>query len=479
MVNASFTESGNCPLCVDMDGTLLRTDTLHEKVLALLRQDVRHAGRMLFWLLKGRAHFKRKVSDHAQFIAESLPLTAAFVEYLRHEREGGRSLVLATAADERTARQVAARFAIFDEVIATDGETNLKGRQKLARLVQRFGERQFDYAGNSRADLPIWRAARQAILVNVTPRLAEEARQQARVTRIFEERTSLLATMAGVLRVHHWPKNLLLFVPAIAGHQLDRVAILGQLLLGFLAFCFCASGVYVVNDLHDLEADRQHHSKRSRPFASGQVAIGTGFWLAPLLLATAAACASFLPLMFQIYLGIYCGAALLYSWGLKRVVMLDVFVLAGLYTLRMLAGHGASGIGYSNWLLGFSLFVFLSLALLKRYIELRRLTSDGGAAGRGYVANDAHIVSALGMACGCVSALVLALYINSQEVHLLYARPWVLLFICPLLLYWVSRTWLLASRDLLNDDPVVFALKDWSSYCVGGIIALFVWMATG
>ena len=295
---------------------------------------------------------------------------------------------------------------------------------------------------------------------------------------MFERAATGWSIWKRVLRVHQWPKNILLLVPAITGHRLAEPEILLHIALGIVAFCFCASSVYVVNDLHDLEADRRHRTKRDRPMASGRFPLSAGLLLAPVLLALGVLCGLWLPPMFLTYLTLYYLSSTVYSWTLKKVVLLDVFVLAGLYTLRILAGHGATGIGYSNWLLGFSVFTFLSLALLKRYIELHRSTPSTELAGRGYHAGDLQVVLVMGLASGYLAALVMALYINSKEVMELYHTPTLLLFICPLILYWVSRVWLLATRDQIDDDPVVFALKDKTSYAVGALVGLVIWLAS-
>lgn len=467
-------------MCVDLDGTLLRADTLHENLLAFLRKHPWQAWRLVQWLLKGKAQFKQRLTEHCVVAVEGLPFADEFVEFLRTEHARGRRLVLATAADESIARRVAAHFSFFDQILASDGRTNLGGTRKMARLIERFGEKGFDYAGNSSADLPIWKAAKEAIVVGASRAVECKARSQGNVVRVFGHRAGWLETLPRLLRLHQWPKNVLLIVPAITGHKLEDVEILMRVALGMVAFCLCASSVYVVNDLHDLEADRRHRTKRSRPFAAGEFSLVGGLALAPLLLLLGFVLALWLPPMFRFYLAAYCVTSTLYSWVLKRIVLLDVFTLAGLYSLRILAGHGATGIGYSNWLLGFSLFTFLSLALLKRYIELHRLkvVEDEKLAGRGYRAGDLQVVLAMGLVSGYLSALVLALYINSKEVVELYRHPTLLLFICPLLLYWVSRVWLLATRDRIDDDPVVFALKDKSSYAVGALVALFIWLAS-
>jgi len=282
------------------------------------------------------------------------------------------------------------------------------------------------------------------------------------------------------LRLHQWAKNLLVLIPVIAGHKLGDSYVLAQACLGVVAFCFCASSVYVINDLTDLESDRAHPTKRQRPFAAGQLSVVQGWFAATLLAITSVACGFFLPPMFLVDLVIYYLVAILYSSLIKKMLLLDVFALAGLYTLRILAGQGATGIICSSWLLGFSMFLFLSLAILKRYIELHRVNLAGrtAAAGRGYFTGDLPMLLSLGPLSGWLAVLVLSLYINSEDVHLIYHHPLRLLLVCPLLLYWISRVWLLATRDLLHDDPVIFALKDWVSYIVGGLTAFLIWFAS-
>jgi 4-hydroxybenzoate polyprenyltransferase len=298
--------------------------------------------------------------------------------------------------------------------------------------------------------------------------------------RSFGEARNPVRLWLRTLRVHQWAKNILIFLPIVAGHKLMDAGVMGQGLLAMASFCLCASSVYIVNDLLDLEADRSHGTKCRRPFAAGDVPASHGLIAAPLLLAGGIACGWFLPPMFLLYLAAYYFVSMLYSWVLKKEALLDVFALASLYTIRVLAGHGATGIRYSSWLLGFSMFLFLSLALLKRYIELHRLRQAGGEAstGRGYIIGDLALVLCIGTLSGWISALVLSLYIGSEDVRVLYRDPLRLLFICPLLLYWISRIWFLATRGAIDDDPVTFALKDKTSYILGVLAALFVWLAT-
>jgi 4-hydroxybenzoate polyprenyltransferase len=468
------------PLCVDMDGTLLRTDSLVECFVALLRRRPWRLLQIPFWLLRGRAFLKRQMAEHAPVDVDLFPFHEELLEFLQGEARSGRHLILATGADESIGRRVAAHFGIFVEVLGSDGLTNLTGRRKAALLVERYGRGGFDYAGNSNTDLAVWREAAGQIVVSRSAQLGHRVRQLGGAVTIFRASESFIRAFFRALRIHQWVKNVLIFIPVLAGHRLKDPAVVVQTLLAMAAFSLCASGIYVANDLHDIESDRRHPTKRRRPFASGHLSLQIGLALAPLLAAAGLLVGLACPPQFLIYLGIYLVAASAYSWALKRVVLLDVFVLAGLYTLRILAGHGATGIPYSSWLLGFSMFVFLSLALLKRYIELRRLASHGTerAAGRDYQAADAPGIYSLGATSGYLAVLVLALYINSEDVRLLYRQPLLLLFICPLLLYWVSRIWVLAARRQIDDDPVLFALKDKVSYLVGGIALLFVWLAT-
>ena len=468
------------PLCVDLDGALLPVDTLQESLVCFLKHHPWQAWRILSWLAQGRAVLKQRLAGAAPLDFSKLPVTEDFLRFLREQQAQGRKLILATGADFSTAQRAANHFGMFSEVMASDGTVNLTGHLKRRRLVEKFGEGKFDYAGNSRADLPVWRAARQSIFVNAPAGLQRRLGDQQPAELVFGESTGRLAIWARALRLHQWTKNFLVFVPVISGHKLMDLPTLRDAALGMAAFCACASSVYLINDLEDLESDRMHPTKRERPFASGQLPPVAGLVAAPLLLLAGLAFSRFLPPTFLVYLAVYYVTAILYSQAIKKMVLLDVFTLAGLYTLRILAGLAATGIRYSSWLLGFSMFLFLSLALLKRYIELHRLNLDGGHAvtGRGYVTGDLPLLLSLGLVCGGLATLVLALYVNSDEVRLLYEHSLRLLLICPLLLYWISRVWLLATRSKLHDDPVFFAVKDSTSYLIGALALAVLWLAT-
>jgi 4-hydroxybenzoate polyprenyltransferase len=326
----------------------------------------------------------------------------------------------------------------------------------------------------------VWAGAREAIVVNAGRSLISRAGRIARVGKCFPSKTSTIAALFKALRPHQWVKNLIVFVPIITSHQIAFWPLLAGA-AAFTAFCFCASGGYVLNDLMDLDADRHHPVNRRRPFAAGNLPLPVGLLLVPLLLGVSALVAFQDTKPFVALLGLYLVVTTVYSSHLKRVAMLDVFILAGLYTLRLIAGHVVTGIEYSAWLLVFSMFIFLSLALMKRFRELLTLQEHNktDAKGRGYTVGDRELVATLGLVSGYLAVLVLALYVNNPKVVELYRHPLLLLLICPLMLYWISRAWMLAHRGQMHTDPVVFALKDWPSYVIGALTLAVMWFATG
>ena len=452
------------PLCVDLDGTLIRTDLLVESMLSLLRANPLYLFRFPGWLLGGKARFKREIADRATVDIAALPYDARMLEWL-HGDAATRRRVLCTASDRKFADAVAAHVGAFDEVLASDGVHNLSGHSKARRLSELFGDRGFDYAGNERRDLPVWGRARRAIVVNASASVTRQAERVGRIERVFERGGSRSRAWLKALRLHQWLKNLLVFLPLMTAHLMFRPGAVLQSSLAFLSFCLCASGVYLLNDLLDLEADRQHPRKRLRPFAAGTLPLAAGLVAAPLLTLAAFALALAISKLFALALACYYLLTLAYSFVLKRIALLDTIVLAGLYTTRIIAGTFALRIPLSFWLLAFSMFLFLSLAMIKRYTELRLLlqSGDSRAAGRGYAVDDLALVQSLGAASGYLAVLVLALYINSTASEALYRHPVVLWMLCPLLLYWISRAWLIAHRGDMHDDPVVFAVSDRTS----------------
>jgi 4-hydroxybenzoate polyprenyltransferase/phosphoserine phosphatase len=454
---------GGVPLVVDLDGTLLRTDLLHESAVRAVVCAPRAALSAVPDLIRGdRAALKRRLAVAAPVDAEALPFRDEVLAYLREEKARGRRLVLATAADEQFARPVAEKAGLFDELLASDGRRNLGGETKRAELVARFGEKGFDYVADRRADLPVFRSARKAVLVGPGVRLRSEVEEAGTpVAALLPDEGPKGRTLLSAIRVRQWIKNLLVFVPLVTAHVFTPAAF-GAAALAFVALSLLASAVYLLNDLADLPADRRHPSKRTRPIATGRLPIRTAVALVPALLAGAAAVTFTLPPGARLLLLAYLGATTLYTLLLKRKVLVDVFTLAFLYTLRVLLGGAATGVLVSPWLLAFSVFFFLSLAFVKRASELVSVRERGlgSAAGRDWRAVDGSTVPVLGAASGYLSAVVLAIYIHSDVTKRLYAHPGWLWLLVPILLYWVSRLWVLVGRGEMDDDPVLFAARD-------------------
>ena len=468
------------PLIIDLDGTLIHTDMLHESALRTLRDKPAEVLRIPFLLARGKAVLKRRLAQHGEFDVASLPYNTALLDWLRQERSSGRKLILCTASDRSIADAIASHLGVFDEVMASDGVINLAGKNKADALVERFGKAGYDYAGNSHADLPVWRSARRAVVVNAPADLARRAADCCEVERSFAPPGAGLKVWRKVLRVHQWLKNLLLFVPLFAAHQFTDTANWVPLLLAFIAFSLCASSVYIANDLLDLESDRQHPRKRNRPFASGQVPAWQGVLVAPVLLLASAAVAWNVGGTFFAWLAGYFVLTCVYSWLLKRIMLVDCLALAMLYTLRIVAGAAALSMQLSFWLLAFSVFLFLSLAYVKRYAELQVQILHGKkkAHGRGYYTTDAPLIQMLGVCAGYAALMVLALYLNSETVLTLYRSPEFVWGAVPVMLFWVSWMWMQAHRGRMHDDPLVFAVKDKASLFAGACFAAVLAVGT-
>lgn len=449
-------------LCVDLDGTLSRTDTLIEILLMLVKQKPLAVLLLPFWLMRGRAAFKAAIARAVRFDPEALAYNEELVDWLRTEKAAGRRIVLATAADERIARSIAEHLGIFDDVIASEGTANRKGKAKAEALREAYGA--FVYVANSDVDVPVWEAAEEAVLVAGSPASGKRLTKRVAFARVFGPSSERPAwrLWARQLRVHQWAKNALIFVPLILAHQVANPEKLTLAVMAFLAFSLCASSVYVLNDLLDLGSDRRHATKKNRPFAAGALPLETGFVAIPILLLPAFAIALAIDIGFAAVLAGYCGLTLAYSLELKRQAVVDVFMLAGLYTIRLFAGGVVAGVHLSPWLLAFSIFLFLSLAIVKRVGELQGLPPDSVRAlhGRGYGRDDLPILTALGVAAGYASVVIFALYINSPVARTLYPSHAYLWLFIPLILFWISRVWLLTWRGEMHDDPIVFALKD-------------------
>ncbi len=464
LANDSSNPRERLPLCVDLDGTLLKTDTLIEGLLAITRRRPFELLKLPRWLLEGRARFKRRVADVVDLDVQHLPANRDLLHYLMDQERQGREIILATGADSRVAEGISRRFPIFSRVVSSDGDTNLTGSAKARLLEELFGTRGFVYAGNCRSDLKVWKKAEGAIVVG-TERLANEARNVVTIDKHFRRSRSRLKAIIREIRLYQWVKSLLVFVPLIGAHRLAEVDLLWRACLAFLALSLCASAGYVLNDLFDLESDRMHPGKRNRPLASGEVPVRAALALVPIFLTAGILLGALLSGRFVALLMFYCVSTISYTLVLKRVALLDVFILAGLYALRLFAGELVTGVPVSDWLLVMCIFAFLSLALLKRYSELCLDVDDQKMRkARGYLQTDKQTLLTLGLGAGCVASLVLGLYVQSGAVTTLYSRPRLLWLLCPLALFWMARVWLLASRGLVHHDPVLFAVKDRVSY---------------
>ncbi|MDS9468640.1 UbiA family prenyltransferase [Paracoccus sp. MBLB3053] len=451
-------------LVVDMDGTLIKSDSLHETLLRLVVEHPIPSIGLPGLVTRGKPEFKRLVADRKILAPDNLPYNEAVIEMVRRARAEGRTTALVSAADHRQVEVVAAHLGLFDLAVGTGamaaGAGNIAGSGKAALLRQTFGEKGFDYIGDSRADLPVWAAARDAYVVGPSTGLHKAAEEHGLRLIAVDKPGPRWRPALRAMRPHQWSKNFLVLLPALAAHDLSA---LGPALIAMLIFCFVASSVYLLNDLIDLPSDRAHPRKRLRPFASGALKIRDGLMLAAgLMVVSLLLSLALLPPLFLAVLALYFVTTFAYSIWLKRKVLIDVVTLAGLYTLRIIAGAAATGIILSPWLLGFSMFIFFSLAAIKRQAELTDFGKNGDEkpAGRGYMASDLPVVRGIAISAGQAAVLVFALYVNSTAIEDLYKRPELMWLICPILLYWLGRMELMTHRGYMSDDPIVFAARD-------------------
>ena len=465
------------PLCIDLDGTLLNSDVLLESAFAQLKEAPMAVLNWPRWLADGKAKLKAKMAERVELDIETLPYNQPLLTFLQEQKALGRPLILVTAAHRRLAEPIAEHLGLFDEVLATDGNRNLAGRHKAEALVERYGERGFDYAGNAAVDLAVWQHARRALVVNASSSIAQQASAVCEVERVFSPLEKPWRPWVKALRLYQWLKNVLIFTPLVAGHVWDQPDKVLLAVLAFLSFGLCASSVYLLNDLLDLTSDRRHPRKCRRPFAAGTLPIAQGVAAIPMLLIVAFGLSLLITPEFTAVLATYYVFTLAYSLRLKRSLMLDAVVLAGLYTLRIIAGAAAVHIMPSFWLLAFSMFLFLSLALVKRYSELWTMRERGelSARGRGYRVDDLGVLQSLGSASGYLAVLVLALYVNTETSRELYGQPMAIWLLCPVLLYWISWVWLVTHRGEMHDDPIVFAVTDrHSRYALLACLLIFL-----
>lgn len=471
--------SNTRPLCVDLDGTLVKSDTLLDSTLILARRKPALLPALVRLAFRGKAQFKQFVTSQVTLDVNRLPYNRPLLEYLRIEHDLGRKIYLATGADRALAHRIAAHLHIFEGVLASDGELNLVGASKLKTLKRQFPDGGFDYIGNATADLPLLQCAGQAMVANPewTLRLGLRARK-LNITRQFNDQPPWWKALVKAARLHQWAKNTLIFLPLLLAHTLYLRGVMNAL-LAFFCFSFCASATYLLNDLLDLEADRAHPQKRFRPFAAGELSVLTGISLSLIFLLLAFVGLTQLPQQFTFWILFYLLVTNAYSFALKRIALVDVFVLSGLYTLRMLAGAAATSTPISHWLAGLSVFLFLSLAMVKRYSELQNLRARGAtpANGRGYLLVDTDQLRSFGTASAYSAVVVFSIYITGHDVEALYRHPGRMWIIDPLMLLWLSRVWLLASRGEMDEDPVVFAVTDRMSILIGIAVLIVALLA--
>ena len=463
-------------LVVDLDGTLLKSDMLHESFWNAFAQRASTPVKSVTQLLTGKAALKSYLASEAVIDIASLPYDDEVIKYINEHRANGGKVALVTATDQLLADQIAQHLQIFDEVHGSNNGVNLKGAVKAKFLAEHFGRGNFSYIGDALADVPVWEVSEKAITVNASDAVRRKAEALGITVEHLETTRRSWDSYFKALRPHQWSKNILIFVPMLAAHKLDLSSFLSSC-LAFVAFSLIASSVYIVNDLLDLNSDRIHPRKRSRPFASGAIPIVHGIQIAILCLLIGFAIAVFLGSVFLIVIGAYYMTTLAYSLVFKRKIIIDICVLAGLYTMRIFAGGAALGIDLSIWLLAFSVFFFLSLAAVKRQAELVDLgkRKETMISGRGYETHDLPIIAMISVASGYISVLVMMLYINSPNVTILYQTPEILWGVCCILLYWLTRTIMLTHRGRMHDDPVIFAATDRiSQICFLAMLGLMI-----
>ncbi|MGH1487475.1 MAG: UbiA family prenyltransferase [Cellvibrionaceae bacterium] len=466
------------PLIVDLDGSLIKTDLLYETFIKAFYAKPWIIFFVPLWVLSGKVRLKKELANIVDLKTQNLPWNQELVEYLSLQHAKGREIVLCTGSWHGLAKKVASHFDFFSDVYGTDDSVNLTGSEKAKFLLEKYGENEFAYVGNESKDLKVWRYADSAILVADSGSLKNTVEKTCTLEKhISSERKLSIKTILKQMRVHQWVKNSLVFVPLVTSHQ-TNIELLMMASLAFIAYSLCASATYIFNDLADLEADRDHDRKKFRPLASGDLSILQGVLISIVLLSASLLISLQISVWFLWSLCAYIAITLSYSFKLKRMQTLDITVLASLYTLRIISGAIAISLLPSFWLLAFSMFVFLCLAIVKRLSEIiknkEKYADDTKISGRGYYIADFHVLMSLATASGMLSILVFAMYINSPEVASLYSEPYALWLICPLFAYWIIRVLIMASRGEIDEDPIVFAIKDKRSWVTGAIIFLII-----
>lgn len=463
-------------LYVDLDGTFTKADLLFESLISSIKNKPFVLFYIFFWILRGRAYLKHKLSLFGNVDVKSLPLNEEFYRFLLDEKRNGRTIVLATASNEKFAKMVCDEFDIFSSYLSSDDTINLKGESKLRRIQAE--NKIFSYAGNSVEDFIIFAESEESYLVNPTD-AARKIALTTSTTRAFDDKPQSGSVWLKQLRVHQWIKNILIFVPLfVSGSFLHQQPFVLSL-AGFLSFSLLASATYILNDLLDLESDRLHPRKKNRPLASGRISIARGIIVVFVLFVVSLIISLFVGPIFFIILISYLILTLSYSMKLKKYFGIDVICLASLYTLRIVAGAAIIGVVVSFWLLSFSMFIFFSLAIIKRCAELRVIEKSEKikAAGRDYNADDYHLLVSVGVSSSMLAVLMFCFYINSNVLTDQYQEPTLLWLAVPALTYWIMRMWIKTHRNEMHDDPIVFSLRDFGSVVTIGFIGLITIVA--
>ncbi len=459
-------------LCVDLDGTLIRSDMIIECIVTLLRSP-KSILNIFKWLSKGRAYFKYELARNTNIDISTLPYNSEVIGLIKREKKLGTKVVLVTAASEVIAEKIAAHLDLFDEVIASTPDINLKGEVKARAMLEHYGNRKFSYIGDSRSDLAVWKVAYTAFTVGISNNLKSKILRDTPIEESFDPPKQSIKLYLKQIRAYQWVKNLLVFVPLLTSGLLTTHTF-GMAALVFFGMSLVASSIYIINDIFDICDDRKHPDKRERPIASGAIGVIKGAIMSLLLLSSGL----FLSFMAGalIPVCIYALLSIVYSVGIKTFPIADVFMLAGLYTIRIVAGGVATGIGVSLWLFAFSGFVFLALAIVKRVAEFHTISNQGDSDKvRGYHISDQSMLTNIGVASTFASGVVLSLYLESTDVNLIYNRPEILWGLVPLMIFWQCRLWLVVGRGRMHSDPIIYATRDWVSYCVGfALLALIV-----
>ncbi len=470
----SINSSSSVPLCVDLDGTLVRTDMLVESVLLLVRQQPIMLLYLPFWLLKGKTFFKQAIASNVLLDDTQYPFNNDVVEYIEEEKSHAREIILVTGSHQSIAEHIGQQTQLFDRVQGTDSAVNLTSNQKRQWLESEFGPGGFDYIGDHTDDLNVWPSARRKLLVARNQNIVKKS--GISFDKVFQSPRAGVRDFLKLLRVHQWSKNVLILVPFLLDQRFGDWPATISIVLAFLAMSLLASMTYIINDMLDLQADRQNPTKSKRPLPSGKISLITGGKVVLLLFVSVIFLCLFLPASFNIALLAYLVITLCYSLFFKKVAMLDVCLIAALHTLRVVAGTLAIQAVWSFWLLAFSMFIFFSLALAKRVAELFNLqkADKEKTLGRDYRVSDLPVLIATGVSTGYLSVLIVALYINSDKVRIMYSVPEALWLVCPILMFWIGRIWMKTSRGEMHEDPIIFALRDRVSLDIGGLVAVVV-----